>query len=274
MTNYKSVVNTAKNNKLIRAELREFVLCKAITEGLYKNSEIAQQLYPDSPIRQKQCRLLSYDYKWDQSSFMSFNVPIKYKNLFYFTKWVNDVLKVYYKPSYSIYLNGTDGVIYDTKKFRIYYDWLYKDLSYLGNPGEREVRLSKISQYLWTPLWLILLVRKTIINNWNSIEFGNVNLLCVCLSATEAFQDSSELDNNFETLKNYLNNVCGLPVKYYHRYDADGFYIDKEEKQFFVSGEQNCYEFLDFIYKAVRDIKIKLYNGGYITLSSDMEEDL
>ena len=274
MTNYKSVVNTAKNNKLIRAELREFVLCKAIIEGLYKNSKIAQQLYPDSPIRQKQCRLLSYDYKWDQSSFMLFNVPIKYKNLFYFTKWVNDVLKVYYKPSYSIYLNGTDGVIYDTKKFRIYYDWLYKDLSYLGNPGEREVRLSKISQYLWTPLWLILLVRKTIINNWSSIEFGNVNLLCVCLIATEAFQDSSELDNNFETLKNYLNNVCGLPVKYCHHYDAEGFYIDKEEKQFFVSGKQNCYEFLDFIYKAVRDIKVKLYNGGYITLSSDMEEDL
>lgn len=139
MTDYSSVKNTAKNGKLIRAEIREYILAMALVFGFNQDKVWSEKLYPDNPYRQQQCTLLHIPKLIDgmepEASLFHLHLLVTFES--YFKRYAT-----YSDPRYVLF--------YDTKKFRIYYDRLRYGLNH-------KVNLHRTMQYMWTPVLLTML---------------------------------------------------------------------------------------------------------------------
>ena len=143
MTNYHSVINTAKNGKLIRAEIREYVLGMALYYGFHKNKEYAKTLYPKDEHRVKQCTFLVLsDDHVPQGLIWHYAGPA----CFSIHRYIVTTIRSYFKIARETPL----GIIfYDTKKFRIYYKRL------VWGP-EKRITLKHSIQYIWTNYLAVL----------------------------------------------------------------------------------------------------------------------
>lgn len=290
MTSYHSVINTAKNNKLIRAEIRELTLCEIIYSGLIKaipGSEVIETLYPDNQLRQKQCKLLRPHYY--NSFFKPYVDPdkdIAVKNLYYLRFWVLDTLKHYYKfntdSSFSSF-----HFFYDTKKLRIYYDRIYKCVDVKNQVYK--TRFDKIKQYFWTPALLAYLfscdmVTESTEDYTNKLrKYSAFSLFCrkryiLHLNQFDVFNELIDKNDFAVYFKDYINNVCGLELDIAD-VDEDNKKIKTTtyvpSKNLIVFKSSSDYrKWLKLAFKTAREIKKKLYKGKYITLSEEMKVDI
>ena len=94
MTNYNSVKNTAKNGKLIRAELREYVLAISMFFGLYKNRAMAHRIYQGDQHREEQCTFLTIDKtrKFDKIVYEYGN-----EHLLLIPKYIDETLRSFFR---------------------------------------------------------------------------------------------------------------------------------------------------------------------------------
>lgn len=204
-TNYNSVINTAKNNKLIRAELREIVLSLGLVFGLSYDKTMAEYFYPNNKHRQKQFTYLKISNEYLQNEFLF--------------ELIN-VLKHYYK-----YVISDNYIIfYDTKKFRIY----RKRLEY---GQDRKIRLNKIMRYFWTFLFVTVIWETKIPLNqiW-------------CINKAYDYNETIEYLNNYI---NKLWWPPGIRTRFYNnklvifpsQKEAIAFY-----KKYFIEKLQKGYE--------------------------------
>ena len=146
MADYSSVKNTAKNGKLIRAEIREYILAMALTYGFCQEQSYSEDLYPDNLHRQKQCTLLFIP-KMPEAH--NYKAIIFHKNLI-------QTFRHYFKEETDKEIVPADFVLfYDTTKFRIYYDRLKYGKK--QDDGEYFVNLHRTKQYMWTPVLITML---------------------------------------------------------------------------------------------------------------------
>ena len=136
INSYVSVVNTAKNGKLIRARLREIVLCYGLVSGFYQNRTRASLYYAEEH-RVEQCTFL-----YAKSMLNPRTYPSMSEDLVRLPAAMYKTLQHYYKN------NGTD--FYDTKKFRIYRQRL--EYGPADKTGYKKISLKRIIQYMATPL--------------------------------------------------------------------------------------------------------------------------
>jgi hypothetical protein len=137
MTSYYSVHNTAKNGRLIRAEIREYVLGMALRYGFYKDKALARVIYPDNERRIGQCTFLNLPKKPElDPAVYGFGCP----ELIEMPAAVIKTIGSYFKS-----WTDTDEqeLFYDTKKFRIYCQRL------VYGP-DKKITLKHTAQYIWT----------------------------------------------------------------------------------------------------------------------------
>lgn len=137
INSYVSVVNTAKDKKLLRHRIREIVLAIALTVGFHKNEKRARQIYGDNERRVSQCTFLY------AKSIVCPQHKREFSNKMYeLPAAMYKTVRQYFKN------NGTE--LYDTKKFRIY----CKRLEYgpKNRHGIRKIALRRTIQYMSTPL--------------------------------------------------------------------------------------------------------------------------
>lgn len=179
MTDYSSVKNTAKNGKLIRAEIREYILAMALVFGFSQDKAWSDRLYPDNPHRQQQCTLLhipkSLGYVGPNSLFHS-HLLTTFESYF----------KQYVGPS----LDPKFVLFYDTKKFRIYYDRLKYGPNY-------KINLHRTMQYMWTPVLLSMLYIYGFDKEKQAID----------LNKFWFFRDSWNTEDTVSQLTNWLSEV-------------------------------------------------------------------
>ena len=146
MTDYSSVKNTAKNGKLIRAEIREYLLAMALVYGFSQEKVWTEGFYPYNLHRQKQCTLLFLPVVPENKDYRAI---LFHENLI-------QTFKHYFKEFVSSeFLDPNHVLFFDTKKFRIYYDRLKYGRK--QENGEYKVNLHKTMQYMWTPVLITML---------------------------------------------------------------------------------------------------------------------
>lgn len=289
MTSYHSVINTAKNNKLIRAEIRELTLCEIIYSGLIRTHfrpEIAETLYPDNQLRQKQCRVLRPScYNVNLKPYIDPNRNIDIKNLYYFRFWILDTLKHYYKFNMDS-SNSNLHFFYDTKKLRIYYDRIYKCVDVKNQIYK--TRFDKIKQYFWTPALLTYIfscdmATDSVRDYTYMLQKCSVASLCsynkkhiLYLRQFDVFNKLIDKNEFAIYFKNYINNICGLELDIA---DVESEEIkitiyDPSRNLIVFKSSSDYKKWLKLAFKTAREIKEKLYKGKYITLSEEMKIDL
>lgn len=176
---YKSVINTAKNGKLIRAEFRELVLCYAFLFGLKWNRELANELYPDNKRRYKQFTILEIPKQLELNQ----KIPKELRNI---VKRFLPVLEERFKKHKDI--------LYDTKKLRI-----YRDRMQFGE--KRLIILDRVINYFWTPLLLVFIM---------SYAYKD---LFIDLKKLDAVKNSYNPNDTLSYLNLYFEGVCNLRLE-------------------------------------------------------------
>lgn len=183
MANYNSVKNTAKNGKLIRAEIREYVLAISMFFGLYKNRAMSHRLYQNDKHRQEQCTFLTIkkNRKLD---------PILNKkgneHLLSMPQYMDNTFRSYFK--YKTRSNKMT-TFNDCKKLNIY----YKRLIY----GKRKtVRLKHTIQYIWTPFLA------TIICLYGKHSENNIDINDFWL-----YRKATDINDNDRNIYNYFRKI-------------------------------------------------------------------
>ena len=242
---YESVKNTAKDGRLIRAEVREMVLALALVHGFGKNKDKAAKMYPDNELRQKQYTELVVGYE-PYAKFC--------RNIDNSIYWVADALKYYFKYYDSVIerepYNKNLGItiFYDTKKFRIYYDRIRYG-------RDNKIRLNKLTmQYFWTKVPLVLWLPYIGTNITQDLDFW-------CF---ECVLDSYSIEENMRAISAYISDVCGIPNDYNPDRCPHKLYIKEADGEKLLRTA---------VLEALR-LKQKLYDGGYIELSDFEKYDL
>lgn len=237
MTDYSSVKNTAKNGKLIRAEIREYVLAMGLINGFYQDNEFAQKYYPNNEHRQKQCTLMNIKKARYHNDFYVSN---DLKNL---VLYLTETMRTYYKNHVLVKNKDNYNVLfYDTKKFRIY----YKRLRY---GREYKVNLSHTMQYMWTDVLLSLMFV------YGYDQKNN----CIDLNKFWFYKESVNKKIAAVFLINYLHNVCKI---------KNITYSCKENNLYF----QNTEEIINKVTTNATFIKNKLVEGKYIHIVTLQEK--
>lgn len=183
MTSYHSVKNTAKNNKLIRAEEREIILCLALKYGLFHDEEMAKRIYPEN----------MWNLRVPQFTYLK--VPIKPDlDFHYYPHATTMATKIAILKRNAIKDDNGNWIIYDTKRLRIY----RKRLEY---GRDKKWRLNSTFQYLWTPLLLVFLMDGYISNEHR-----------IYLSECCFWRIADNKTETYEYLKKYLKEVCDLTL--------------------------------------------------------------
>lgn len=242
MTNYCSVVNTAKNGKLTRPELREYVLSIGLVYGFCFDPILGPRLYPDNENRQKQFTKIAIS-KTDiignkEVKMIDFDLPY----------YLIEVIKKVYKH----FNDSNNLIIYDTKKFRIYRDRLQ-----FGQ--DRKIRLNEIFQYLWTPALFTTLYSY----RWIFVESG---ITYIRLNDFHFFRNAYDTEETISYIKRYLKEVCNLELSlkksnvnaYYSIHDEYGPCIIFPEDYRVRESWDNLAQ------KTAEYIKNKLEKGKYI----------
>lgn len=183
MTSYYSVINTAKNGKLIRAEIREYVLGMALFFGFYKNRSQAGILYPNNEHRIEQCTFLDL---YKQIPLDQFVPDPLIKTAAAVIKTIGTYFKKRYEDEHVLKL-------YDTKKFRIY----NKRLRY---GPKKKITLKKTIQYIWTNYLAMLFClygKHTWGPGWCSVSISHFNM----------YQHAKDRRETDAYIRNYLENI-------------------------------------------------------------------
>ena len=242
MTSYHSVKNTAKNNKLIRAEEREIILCLALKYGLFHDEEMAKRIYPEN----------MWNLRVPQFTYLK--VPIKPDpEHHYYPHATTMATKVAVLKRNAVKGSSDKSwIIYDTKRLRIY----RKRLEY---GRMKQWRLDHTFQYLWTPLFLVFLM-----DNY-SPDFHTIYLENLYF-----WHNAKDRNETFKYLTKYLKEVCDLDLTYstspdslYNPYpilgplDSTDIWIkfpDREVEKLWVQKANQAYN----------DFYNKLETGGYL----------
>ena len=176
---YKSVINTAKNGKLIRAEFRELVLCYAFLFGLSWDKKIARELYPNNKLRYKQLTILRLPDNLNYNR----NLP----------RDLGNAIKRFL-PILEERFRNYNGLLYDTKKLRI-----YRNRMQYGE--KREIILDKIINYFWTPLLLVFII---------SYAYKDLQIDLLRLNAVKKSYNPNE---TLSYLYIYFKVICNLDLE-------------------------------------------------------------
>lgn len=246
MTDYSSVKNTAKDNRLIRAEIREYTLCLGLLNGFIYDCTVSKKLYPNSQLRQKQFTMLCTDnFPKERSDclFKELNIYVKY-----FEQILASALKSYYKH----YPELSKTVFYDSKKFRIYRDRLQYG-------PERSISLNRTVQYFWTPALLTLLFSCCGISK----NTGSYSLI---LSNTHMYKNAYNVEDLKIHLLNYIKNVCNLELE-----NSDIYNSEKSSAQFccndiiYFPTIEAAKPYINLVNKTAETVYKKLVIGKYIS---------
>lgn len=190
MINYRSVKNTAKNNRLIRAEKREYILCISLIHGFYRKEKLARLIYGNDDLRVSQAtfiRIQPSSKSWVLSRTKSINLAVLQMN----------IMKVM-RASPKFWGNGDGSYVFlGTRKYRIYYDRLL-----FGK--DKKIRLHKTIQYLYTPAFLALLFAE-------GYHKKNQNL---SLEKLWFYNHAYDKEETTKYILNYLKDVCKLEASY------------------------------------------------------------
>lgn len=228
MTDYSSVKNTAKNGKLIRAEIREYVLAMTLIHGFYRDDKAATELYQGNMHRVKQCvfsRIHPVDEKWVLRRINDETLALLQTDL---VRTIKQFFKYWNEKNHVT-------VFYDTKKLRIYYNRLRYG-------REHKVNLKKTMQYMWTPALLTCMMAQNYHKKYNRLDLSGM-----------WFYDCAY--NQWETVDfilKYLSEVCKLKTKL--AYNPDQHCIYAEDMQ----------ELIDLAITNAAFIKSKLIEGKYL----------
>lgn len=199
MTDYHSVINTAKNGKLIRAEIREYVLGMALRYGFFNDFQTAARLYPENTHRINQCTFLQLELhpKLDIAVSQFGNDLITF---------MPDFLIQTIASYFKVYINDDETIVfYDTKKFRIY----YKRLAY---GPDKKIRLNHTIQYIWTNYLAMLFClygEHTYGPGWCSIDIRHFDMYANRVTphdmhATETRKQPEDIDRY---IRSYLADI-------------------------------------------------------------------
>lgn len=194
---YSSVKNTAKNGKLIRAELRELVLAEAFRYGFEQDDDGTRLwIYP------------FYDFLYPNTG--------PFHNAKNIHTWVFETFRYYYKyrltEDKKIDSISVRTIVFWDKKFRIY----KKKLEY-GQKHEWRLR-KKIMQYFWTKAPLVLFFNDAVI----------LDAKCLDFDWFEFTSNAYDVVENMRAISDYIRNICGIPNYYnpeqctYRLYFDDG----------------------------------------------------
>lgn len=201
--NYENVKNTAKNGKLIRAELRELVLAEALCYGLIDKDKFTELPIPDT------------------EQLHSKNDPLS--NVYKMNGWVIAALRYHY--NYSVfhldnepYCPAMDIFYFRSKKFRHY----RKRLEY---GPEHYWRLRKnIMRYMWTKAPLVLFFA----------EAEVPGSFCLDFTLFEFAYLSYSLEENMQAISEYISRVCGIKNHYRPEQDYFRLYFDSADYELLV----------------------------------------
>ena len=243
MTDYHSVINTAKNGRLIRAEIREYVLGMALYYGFYKDKTIAAKLYDHDPNRDKrieQCTFLAIKNKERLD-------PIVYDlncaELLAMPGAIKKTIKSYVKT----YLETEEStILYDTKKFRVYYNRLTWG-------QEKKIVLTRTIQHIWTDYLAMLFClygKHSRGPGWCSI---NIQQFHMFLEAKDRYETN-------KYIRKYLKNIVKADC-----HVADGV--------IFFETPYSYWRFCTIANFEAKRIYKKLEEGGYLGESSNQKHD-
>lgn len=232
MTDYSSVKNTAKNGKLIRAEIREYVLAMALVYGMVQDHVWSEDLYPWNLHRQKQCTLMFLPKVPENTDY---KVILFHQNMI---QTIRSYFKEYKDTTGNNKNLGHDVVLfYDTKKFRIYYDRLRYGRDY-------KVNLHRTMQYMWTPVLLTMLY----IYGYNPKEQA------IDLNKFWFFKNSWNKEDTQYRLSMYLYHTKSFYLKGEFEFDTDEDLMYLEDPE----------EWRKMAYDNMNFITDKLKAGKYI----------
>ena len=185
---YKSVINTAKNGELIRAEIREYVLAMGLINGFYQDSVFAELQYPNNIHRQKQCTMLKVN------NVIFANPYLESEHLNNLVRNIVTTMTKYYKhcnirtgvEQYSV-------IFYDTKKLRIYYN----RLCYGKN---KRIILKHTMQYIWTDILLVLMF----IYGYDRTKD------CIDLTKFWFYNNAESKTDSAGYILEYMLNICSI----------------------------------------------------------------
>ena len=243
---YYSVKNYAKDGKLTRSELREFVLAIAMQNGFETDKALASRIYYlDEDKRAAFVVLRSYIPKYlDKDASDIEKIPL----------WLTETLRHYYgntKTEVKTEPYGPDAIcisFFDTKKFRIY----RKRLAY-GQKKKWRLR-DKNMRYLWTPLPLAYWMHEISDPGNKALDFE------LFYAVSEAF----DVQENMRALSSYLTDICKIENRYLPQKSLFKLYLDDDN-----------YNKLEVLCEAeAKKLKQKLYYGTYIELDESETTDI
>lgn len=227
MTDYSSVKNTAKNGKLIRAEIREYVLAITLIYGFYRDNELANKIYHGNLHRINQCVFTSIC-PIDRNLILN---QIDDENLSLIQTNIANTMKYYFK----YWLENNNMIFYDTKKFRIYYNRLKYG-------RDHKINLAKTRQYLWTPVLLTCIVAHKYRKNSNEISLKDLWF----------YDNAYDKHSTMSFFIDYLKNTCKIKSKILYNSNEDYIYFE------------DIQEVINLAIKNAAFIKSKLIEGNYI----------
>lgn len=231
INSYASVINTAKNGKLIRARLREIVLCFGLVTSFYQNKERAKHLFKNKENRIKQCTFL-----YAKALLCPRVRPEMSAALVFLPSAMFRVLQCHYKN------DGTD--FYDVRKFRIYRKRL--EFGPRNKKGRKKITLKHTIQYMWTPLLacMFALYGGQMLNSGiNKLDLRKLNCVKYAWNRKETALE----------LQKYLDVVLGIHGLYVTK---KGFLIFKTEK--------SKDAFWDIVNQEAEKLLKELKEGGYL----------
>ena len=230
MTSYHSVINTAKNGRLIRAEIREYVLGMALYCGFCKDPILAEKLYPGDDHRIRQCTFLTVP---NEPAPGRDAWPYAWPICFAIGKDLVKTIRSYFKVAGQ---NDTATMFYDTKKFRIYYDRLVWG-------REKKITLKKTIQYIWTNYLAML-----------CCLYGRHQMqdpYYIDISSFHMYQYAKDRDETDQYMQRYLDDIIHIPCVIY-----DGTIYFESEVQYQA--------FWDMTNQEAKRIFLKLEKGKYL----------
>ena len=167
MPKYNRVHNTAKNGKLLRNEIREYVLAMSLYYGLKFSKKVAKEIFGSQTNRIKQCTFLNITI--DKNLLFRGMPPVACDDLINLPFYLAETFKSYFKLLNQSILDSHRYYYsyYDTKKLRCYRDRLQYGV-------KRRIRLNHTMQYLWTPALLCVLFS---LGDWYYNESGDDHIL-------------------------------------------------------------------------------------------------
>ena len=234
---YFSVKNTANNNKLIRAEERELLLCLGLIFGFFHDESMAKQLYDSS---EWDLRLPQFTYipiPRYNSAIVDMN-----KDFWPIIDWTTKMAFHRYKHY------DTDNMIYlySTKRLRIYRE----RLEYGRN---KNWRLDKTYRYLWTPAFLVYLML-----GYNPQE------LTISLKDFYFIEHAENKEATVDYLIDYFKRTCDLVLV--KNEEADAFILEKHNYDYIIFRNEDAMRpWLIAAFKELNKIHEKLQLGNYLS---------